>query len=151
MPAATSPIVGLAIPGRAWKRTPAVTVATEVAGRRTVAVRCTRAAAVPAAAEVNPSTLWLIQPPPPLARWTKAQPPHRLTIWNEAPGGTMDTTDAPSEGRSRTFSDAWLKSGGSEGDLMRLNGWKSRAMVDRYADDVANQRALEAKRRKDRR
>jgi site-specific recombinase XerD len=47
-----------------------------------------------------------------------------------------------------TFSDAWLKSGGSEGDLMRLNGWKSRAMVDRYADDVANQRALEAKRRR---
>jgi integrase/recombinase XerD len=47
-----------------------------------------------------------------------------------------------------TFSNAWLKSGGSEGDLMRLNGWKSRAMVDRYADDVANQRALEAKRRK---
>jgi integrase/recombinase XerD len=47
-----------------------------------------------------------------------------------------------------TFSDAWLKSGGSEGDLMRLNGWKSRAMVDRYADDVANQRALEAKRLK---
>ena len=41
-----------------------------------------------------------------------------------------------------------LKAGGSEGDLMRLNGWKSRAMVDRYADDVANQRALEAKRRK---
>ena len=47
-----------------------------------------------------------------------------------------------------TFSDAWLKSGGSEGDLMRLNGWKSRAMVDRYADDVANQRALEAKQRR---
>jgi len=47
-----------------------------------------------------------------------------------------------------TFSDAWLKSGGSEGDLMRLNGWKSRQMVDRYADDVANQRALEAKRRR---
>jgi integrase len=47
-----------------------------------------------------------------------------------------------------TFSDDWLKSGGSEGDLMRLNGWKSRAMIDRYADDVANQRALDAKRRK---
>jgi integrase len=46
-----------------------------------------------------------------------------------------------------TFSDTSC-SGGSEGDLMRLNGWKSRAMVDRYADDVANQRALEAKRRK---
>jgi integrase/recombinase XerD len=47
-----------------------------------------------------------------------------------------------------TFSDAWLKNGGSEGDLMRLNGWKSRSMVDRYADDVADQRALDAKRRK---
>jgi integrase len=38
-----------------------------------------------------------------------------------------------------TFSDAWPRSGGSEGDLMRLNGWKSRQMVD--------QRALDAKRR----
>ena len=47
-----------------------------------------------------------------------------------------------------TFVDAWLKSGGSEGDLMRLNGWKSRQMVDRYADDGANQHALEAKRRR---
>jgi integrase len=50
---------------------------------------------------------------------------------------------------THAFSDAWLKSGGSEGDLMRLNGWKSRQMVDRYAYDVANQRALDdAKRRK---
>jgi integrase len=46
-----------------------------------------------------------------------------------------------------TFSDDWLASGGSEGDLMHLNGWKSRSMVDRYAADVAERRALEAKRR----
>jgi hypothetical protein len=31
---------------------------------------------------------------------------------------------------------------------MRLSGWKSRAMADRYADDDANQRALEAKQRR---
>ena len=31
---------------------------------------------------------------------------------------------------------------------MRLNGWKTRAMVDRYAEDMADRHALEAKRRK---
>jgi len=41
-----------------------------------------------------------------------------------------------------------MKSGGSEGDLMRLNGWKSRAMVDRYAADMQDQRAYEANRRR---
>ena len=31
---------------------------------------------------------------------------------------------------------------------MRLNGWKTRAMVDRYAEGLADQRAVEAKRLK---
>ena len=47
-----------------------------------------------------------------------------------------------------TFSHDWLVAGGSEGDLMRLNGWKTRAMIDRYTEDVADQRALQAKRRR---
>jgi integrase len=46
-----------------------------------------------------------------------------------------------------TFANHWLSNGGSEGDLMRLTGWKSRAMLDRYGTDMAQQRAIEAKRR----
>jgi hypothetical protein len=41
-----------------------------------------------------------------------------------------------------------LASGGSEGDLMRLMGWQDRSMVDRYAADMQDQRAFDAKRRR---
>lgn len=47
-----------------------------------------------------------------------------------------------------TFAHDWLDGGGSEGDLMRIMGWKDRQMVDRYAADLQDERAADAKRRR---
>lgn len=41
----------------------------------------------------------------------------------------------------------WLDRGGSEGDLMRLAGWSTREMLDRYGAAVADRRAAQAYRR----
>jgi site-specific recombinase XerD len=45
------------------------------------------------------------------------------------------------------FADAWLRGSGTESDLMRVTGWKSRQMVDRYAAALGESRARLAHRR----
>ncbi|MEX2081145.1 MAG: tyrosine-type recombinase/integrase [Dehalococcoidia bacterium] len=42
-----------------------------------------------------------------------------------------------------TFAHEYLRAGGNEGDLMRITGWKSRQMVDRYGASAAASRAIE--------
>ncbi|MEU3700944.1 tyrosine-type recombinase/integrase [Streptomyces anulatus] len=42
-----------------------------------------------------------------------------------------------------TFAHMWLAAGGNETDLMRITGWKSRSMVDRYAASAGAERARE--------
>ena len=46
-----------------------------------------------------------------------------------------------------SFAHAWLSVGGHETDLMRLAGWKSRQMVQRYGASVGHEGAMQAHRR----
>jgi integrase len=46
-----------------------------------------------------------------------------------------------------SFAHSWLSAGGEETDLMRLAGWSSRQMLQRYAATRAADRAREAHRR----
>jgi integrase len=46
-----------------------------------------------------------------------------------------------------TFAHEWLAQGGNETDLVRLAGWKSRVMLQRYGASAADARARAAHRR----
>lgn len=43
-----------------------------------------------------------------------------------------------------TFAHLYLRGGGNEGDLMKVTGWRSRQMVDRYGASAASARAADA-------
>ncbi len=46
-----------------------------------------------------------------------------------------------------SFAQSWLRNGGNEHELMKLAGWEGLAMVKRYTDATAAERAREAHKR----
>lgn len=86
------------------------------------------------------------------ALWWSVKRGSRLTIWGV---GTMVENRCKEAGLPHihphqfrhTFAHQWMLDDGGETDLMRIAGWKSRAMVGRYGASSGAERAREAHKR----
>jgi integrase/recombinase XerC len=99
-----------------------------------------------------------------LDRYRRARANHddaeREMFWLKRGGGALDGSGLATTLRRRgrvsgigpvhphqfrhTFSHRYLAAGGNETDLMRLNGWTSREMLERYGASAADERARAA-------
>lgn len=91
-----------------------------------------------------------------LGRWTRLLPANSPTLWPGTKGPLTPTgirkliakrghqaglTLHPHQLR-HTFVDNWLRNGGAEVDLARLCGWTTTRMAERYAQHLADERAI---------